>query len=386
MPLDEYRKKRDFAETPEPAPEVKASAGGNLFVIQKHAARALHYDFRLELGSVLKSWAIPKGPSLDPAVKRLAMHVEDHPLDYAGFEGVIPKGEYGGGTVMVWDRGRWYPHAESAADPEKAYREGALKFRLDGEKLRGGWMLVRLKRRPDDREDQESWLLFKERDDEARTGSDAEIVKARPESAASGRSLEEITLDADRMWRTAGDSLGEQPPEVVERLKAQQAQPAGTAHGQQRLEALPNAARIPGARKAPLPNRVEPELATLVAEAPAGEGWIHEVKFDGYRVMSRLEDGRLTMFTRRGADWTDHFPTLVDAVKEVPAKRALLDGEVVYVKPDGRTSFLKLASALQSGTDPEGRVVYHVFDLLHLDGYDLTGSPLHARKEALARL
>ncbi len=386
MALEEYRKKRDFTETPEPGPQVKSSGEGNLFVIQKHAARALHYDFRLELDGVLKSWAVPKGPSLDPEVKRLAMQVEDHPLDYADFEGVIPKGEYGGGTVMVWDHGHWYPEAESAADPEKSCREGQLKFRLEGEKLRGRWMLVRLRPRRGEEDDKKSWLLFKERDDEAREAGEADVAGRRPESVKSGRSMEEIAAEADRVWRTDGDAPGEQPPEVVARLKAQQAQAARPAPKRRRLEALLDPAKIPGARRAPLPDRVEPQLATLVPEAPVGDGWIHEIKFDGYRVMSRLEGAKATLFTRRGANWTDHFPTLIDAVEEVPARRALLDGEVVYVKPDGRTSFLKLASALQSGTDPEGRIVYYVFDLLHLDGYDLTKSPLYARKEALRRL
>ena len=169
MALERYRSKRDFQATPEPGPEVGSSPGGNLFVIQKHAARRLHYDVRLEMDGVLKSWAVPKGPSLDPADKHLAVHVEDHPLDYARFEGIIPKGEYGGGTVMVWDIGTWTPDRESADDPGKAYREGKLKFRLEGEKLHGGWMLVRIKGRAGE-EDKDNWLLFKERDEQARAG------------------------------------------------------------------------------------------------------------------------------------------------------------------------------------------------------------------------
>ena len=392
--LGEYRRKREFDKTPEPGPEVASSPGGNLYVIQKHRARALHYDLRLELDGVMVSWAIPKGPSLDPADKHLAVHVEDHPLDYNEFEGVIPKGQYGGGTVMIWDRGHWYPEEDAASDPGKAVRNGALKFRLEGEKLRGRWMLVRMKPRPGQEDDKENWLLFKERDDEARAGDEARITEREPDSVVSGRSIEQIADDADRVWNSDGDRRGEQPQEVVRQLKQERAAAAKPAAARGAREGgptataieVPDPSTIEGARKAPLPARVEPELATLVAEAPAGDGWLHEIKLDGYRVLCRLDHGTPRLFTRRGADWTSHFPTLVGPVAEVPADTALLDGEVVYVKDDGHTSFLKLASALQGGTDPEGRVVYYVFDLLHLNGYDLTRAPLWARKQALERL
>lgn len=367
MGLERYREKRDFDETPEPGPDVKSSPGGNLFVIQKHAATRLHYDVRLELDGTLKSWAVPKGPSLDPKDKRLAVHVEDHPLDYAGFEGIIPKGEYGGGTVMVWDRGRWFPDRESKDDPQKAYREGQLKFRVEGEKLRGGWMLVRIKGRPGE-ERQDNWLLFKERDDEARSGEEAAITKLAPDSALTGRTMEQIAAGADRVWDADGERAATGEAAIGDALEP------------------PDPARIPGARTGVLPARPEPQLATLVAEPPVGEEWLHEIKLDGYRVMTRLEDGEARLFTRRGADWTSHFPTLIDAVRRVPARQAVLDGEVVYVKDDGRTSFLRLASSLQSGADPDGRIVYYVFDLLHLDGHDLTRAPLYERKEALRRL
>lgn len=199
MALDDYDRKRDFAQTPEPGPAVESSPGGNLFVIHKHAARRLHYDFRLELDGALKSWAVPKGPSLDPAEKRLAVRVEDHPLDYAAFEGVISKGQYGAGAVMVWDRGRWFPEGDAAADPADAYQKGRLEFRLEGEKLRGRWMLLRLADRRGEARD--NWLLFKERDEEARGGDEAAITVARPDSVATGRSMEQIaaaTGDRDR--------------------------------------------------------------------------------------------------------------------------------------------------------------------------------------------
>ena len=362
MALDDYRAKRRLGETLEPGARLGSSAHGDLFVIHKHAARRLHYDIRLELDGVLKSWAVPKGPSLDPADRHLAVHVEDHPLDYADFEGVIPKGEYGGGTVMVWDRGRWFPEEATADDPRAAYRDGHLKFRLEGEKLRGRWMLVRMKPRhdPDGRasdEKADNWLFFKERDDEARSGAEAAVTALLPDSAKTGRTAEQITAAADRVWDPAG------PP-----------------------AARPDPGAVPGARRGPLPVRVEPELATLVSEAPRGDGWLHEIKFDGYRVLCRLDGGVPRLFTRRGADWTDHFPTLIAPLGRLPAASALLDGEVVYAHDDGRTTFAALASALQGGTDPEGRIVYFVFDLLHLDGYNPRNLPLRERKKLLAAL
>ncbi len=374
MALDDYRAKRRPTETPEPGARVARSAHGDLFVIHKHAARRLHYDVRLELDGVLKSWAVPKGPSLDPTDKHLAVHVEDHPLDYADFEGVIPKGQYGGGTVMVWDTGRWFPEEATADDPRAAYEAGRLKFRLEGEKLHGRWMLVRMKPRydPDGRasdENADNWLFFKERDDEARSGDEAAVTALLPDSAKTGRTAEQIAAAADSVWQSEG------PPSAD-----------GVASGGSPTAARPDPGSIPGARRAPLPRRVEPELATLVSEAPRGDGWLHEIKFDGYRVLCRLDGGAPRLFTRRGADWTDHFPTLLAPLGRLPAESALLDGEVVYVHDDGRTTFAALASALQGGTDPEGRIVYYVFDLLYLDGFDLTGAPLLARKEALERL
>jgi bifunctional non-homologous end joining protein LigD len=356
-PLRDYRRKRRFEATPEPGPAVGSSPRGDLYVIQKHAARQLHYDLRLELDGVLLSWAVPKGPSLDPAARHLAVRVEDHPIDYSDFEGTIPKGQYGGGTVMVWDRGRWAYAGDG--DPAADVRAGHLKFRLEGAKLRGAWMLVRLKPRPDEPDRRENWLLFKERDDEARSGPAAEVTKLKPDSAKTGRSLQRIAADLDRVWSTAGEDRGEQPRDP---------------------------AAVPGARRAPLPERCEPELATLVDEAPRGDDWLHEIKLDGYRVLCRLEGSVPRLLTRRGADWTSHVPTLVAPLGALPARAALLDGEVVYVGDDGRTSFLELASALQNGTDRDGRIVYYVFDLLHLDGYDLTRASLRDRKRLLEGL
>jgi bifunctional non-homologous end joining protein LigD len=361
MPLETYRKKRDFSRTPEPkgsprgAPKKKR---GLRYVIQKHAASRLHYDFRLELDGVLKSWAVPKGPSLDPGEKRLAVHVEDHPVEYGDFEGVIPKGQYGGGTVQVWDRGTWVPEG----DPARAYAEGKLKFRLEGEKLHGGWTLVRMHgSRAGDRG--ENWLLIKElRDEEARPGSGEAIVAEHPESVVSGKTIEQIATDPQRVW----DST---PGGGERRATAADRRASAAAHLQ---------------KGAPLPRTIEPQLATLVDAPPAGDEWIHEIKYDGYRVLCEVEGGQAKLLTRRGKDWTDHFTPIAKAMAALPAAAALLDGEVVVLEPDGTTSFQALQNALSEGRSED--LVYFAFDLLHLDGYDLRPVPLAERKRALEAL
>lgn len=361
MGLQEYKRKRDFKKTPEPAGKV-APAKGNSFVIQKHAATRLHYDFRLEMEGVLRSWAVPKGPSLDPAEKRLAVHVEDHPLDYGGFEGIIPKGQYGGGTVLLWDRGTWYPEG----DPVKAYKKGHLKFRLEGEKLHGGWHLVRLR---GDRagEDKENWLLFKADDEIAVPGSGDALVEQYPKSVSTGLTLEEIAANPDRVWQSNRE-------EKVAKKKA--AAP-------KKKPASFDSSSLPGARKAKLPAKVAPQLATLVTDPPRGEEWIHELKFDGYRVLCELKEGKVRIITRNGKDWTDRFGPVAEAIADLPAKEALLDGEVAVLLPNGTTSFQALQNALGGGNED---LVYFAFDLLHLDGYDLRPVPLLQRKEALSAL
>jgi bifunctional non-homologous end joining protein LigD len=324
VPLDLYRKKRDFRRTPEPAGGNRAKKAGALaFTVQKHAARRLHYDFRLELDGVLKSWAVPKGPSLDPAEKRLAVHVEDHPLEYGTFEGSIPKGEYGAGTVQLWDRGYWIPRE----DPHEGYRKGKLKFELVGEKLRGGWTLARMGGRAG--EDGKNWLLLKERDAVARPASEGELVDERPESVAGDRAI------AD-------------------------------------------------APKAALPRHLAPQLATLVDDAPEGDEWVHEIKYDGYRALVRIDDGRAHVFSRNGKDWTGPMAAVARAVEALPLENAWLDGEVTVLGRDGRTSFQDLQNAL-SGKGG-GALTYFVFDLPFLDGHDLRALPLVARKRELAAL
>ncbi|MBW7851503.1 MAG: DNA ligase D [Rhodospirillales bacterium] len=339
--LEEYRRKRDFSKTPEPAGGVASRPGELSFVVQKHAARRLHYDFRLELDGVLKSWAVTKGPSYDPGEKRLAVQTEDHPIDYGGFEGVIPKSEYGGGTVLLWDRGRWFPEG----DPEEGLRKGKLKFRLEGEKLHGGWALVRMRGG-----EGRNWLLVKERDEAAREGVD--ILDEAPQSVASGRDLDAIADAPERVWHSDGRRFD----------------PSG----------------LPGAVAGDLPDRIEPQLATLVKEAPEGDEWLHEIKFDGYRAMARLEGGRARLFTRHGLDWTDKFGALAGALAHIVADRALVDGEVVVLDAHGASHFQALQEALSEGRTQA--LVYFAFDLLHLDGWDLREVPLERRKEALAAI
>jgi len=361
MALELYRKKRDFGITPEPKGKpVKRKTKALTFVIQKHRASHMHYDFRLELNGVLLSWAVPKGPSCDPAHKRLAMHVEDHPIEYGGFEGIIPPKQYGAGTVLLWDRGNWIPKE----DPVEGYSKGKLKFELEGEKLKGGWMLVRSgggKYGGD-----KAWLLIKENDEHA-CPRGALIVDERPESVASGRTLEEIADDPDRVW--------ESKKSVAENVKR------GAVRKKKPHLDL---SKVRGAVKAPMPDIIAPELATLVKEAPPGDEWVHEMKLDGYRMVCRIEDGEAAMISRNGKDWTGNFPSVERCAARLPVETAWLDGEVVVMEADGRTSFQALQNALT--TDHSAKLHYFIFDLLHLDGYDLRRVPLVERKRLLESL
>lgn len=344
--LDLYRRKRRFARTPEPAGAGSVEPG-HLFVVHKHAARRLHYDLRLQFADVLKSWAVTRGPSLDPAERRLAVHVEDHPLDYGAFEGTIPKGEYGAGGVIIWDRGNWTP----LGNAEEDYARGALKFRLAGHKLRGGWTLVRLKRRERERD---NWLLIKERDEYARPGDGDLLLREAPESVVSTKSLESLT-------------------------EAAKAPPAA----QRRPRPIdPNA--LPGARPAPLPDFVAPQLATMATAPPEGEQWLHEIKLDGYRTLVRIDGATVRLRTRNGHDWTSRYGDLPSAFQALAGNKALLDGEVVVQDAAGISSFAELQDALSRGRPDT--LLFYAFDLLHLDGLDLTPVPLIERKEALSRL
>jgi bifunctional non-homologous end joining protein LigD len=378
LSLQVYRRKRKFDVSPEPRGRARRGKG-NQFVIQKHAARRLHYDLRLELDGVMKSWAVTRGPSLDPVEKRLAVQVEDHPVEYNAFEGTIPRGEYGGGTVLIWDRGRWLPEG----DPHKGLAKGHLEFTLAGEKLQGRWHLVRMHRRAG--ETKEPWLLIKADDVAARRASDLDVLAAAPLSVASGRSIEEIAAGrgAERVWHSSRS--------VHENVKAGAIADAGAIAGGAATSARqrrPVGSGRPLARRkgdgAPLPDFVPPSLATTAAAAPRGRRWVHEIKFDGYRIQARIDDGKVRLLTRKGLDWARRFPNVAAAVATLPVRTALLDGEVVVEDEKGVSSFSGLQAALEAG---EGDAyIYYVFDLLHLDGRDLTGLPLVERKAALARL
>jgi bifunctional non-homologous end joining protein LigD len=362
MGLELYRKKRNFRTTPEPAGRVRrARSNEPAFVIQKHAASHLHYDFRLELNGVLLSWAVPKGPSLDPHDKRLAMHVEDHPIEYGDFEGVIPPKQYGSGTVLLWDRGTWQPQG----DAEAAYRAGKLKFELHGEKLRGGWMLV--KSHGGKYGGDKSWLLIKENDEYARAGADAHIVDTEPDSVASGRSLEAIATDPDRVWHSNKS--------VAENVR--------TGRVRRKKPTL-SLGKIDGARKAALPASVDAELATLVDAVPPGADWLHEIKYDGYRMLCRIDDGRCRIVSRNGKEWTQAFRGIADAAARLPVDSAWIDGEIVVMDEHGRTSFQALQNVLSD--DSSAKPLYYAFDLLYLNGYDVRAAALSARKALLRKL
>ena len=362
MGLRQYWKKRDFKKTPEPRGKTVSNEGRLQFVIQKHAASRLHYDFRLELDGTLKSWAVPKGPSLDPAQKRLAVHVEDHPLDYASFEGIIPAKQYGGGTVLLWDRGYWEPIGDGAS----SYRHGRLKFKLYGQKLQGIWNLVRMGGRQE--AGKENWLLIKEKDEEARTGKQSEVTLTLTTSVASGKSIDEIAEGKPAVWQSNRAS-------TTTPVKANRAP---------RPRPSINGGTAAGARKSPQESWVKPQLATLVTSCPEGEEWIHELKYDGYRILCRLKDGEATLWTRNGNEWTRKLPSIASAVSGLPVKNAWLDGEVVALLPDGRISFQTLQNAFDAHSD--SNLVYYVFDLLYLDGYDLRPSPLLERKRLLSQV
>jgi len=307
--LEIYRKKRDFEQSPEPVGGIPAAAGPLRFVVQKHKARALHYDFRLELDGVLKSWAVPKGPSMDPGQKRLALQVEDHPMEYADFEGEIPPGQYGAGSVEIWDRGTWEP----LEDPAEGIEKGSLKFTLKGEKLRGGWALVRMRGRENKKQE---WLLIKER---------------------------------DRFAEAA------------------------------REEGIPE-----GAKKADMPPFIAPQLATLVDRIPEGGGWSFEIKFDGYRILARVDKGQAKLFTRNGKDWTDKFGSLAAEIKELGIQSGWLDGEIVVLGKNGLPDFGALQNAYEQGLTDE--IIYYIFDLPYYKGYDLRDVSLSDRRGLLEEI
>src|SRR6266851_146904 len=370
MGLREYQRKRDFSRTPEPAGSERRSRRQKKlgYLIQAHAARRMHYDFRLELDGVLKSWAVPKGPSLDPQAKRLAVHVEDHPIEYGEFEGVIPAGEYGGGTVMLWDRGWWEPIGDAA----QSYAKGHLKFTLHGAKLHGAWALVRMKgRREGDKGD--NWLLIKERDKDAVPGSDDAVVVQETLSASTGRDMAAIAQEADRVWSS---KQGE--------VTKERAKPKPRNAGAKQRETSPPAfdpSHLPGAKRAKSAPRLAPQLASAAEDAPRGDEWLHEIKFDGYRMLAYLRNGKVELRSRKDLDWTAKFPEVAAALSRLGVDEAVLDGEIVFYKEDGVSDFSALQNALAERKTAD--LVYMAFDLLFLAGWDLTGVALEARKAAL---
>lgn len=362
MALNAYRKRRNFKATPEPKGK-RSQRTGDSFVIQKHDARRLHYDFRLEIDGVLKSWAVTKGPSLVPGEKRLAVHVEDHPLEYGDFEGTIPKGEYGGGTVIVWDRGTWKP----IRDAHDGYAKGHLEFELRGEKLGGRWHLIKMTRKP--REKRENWLLIKSEDEAARSDRDPSILDTHPESVLTGRRIRDVAGE-EPGWSS---KTGKIKRKGKRRSKSEAARSDGGA-----IAPL-DPSQLEGVKKARLPDFLEPMLASLAAAPPAGKRWVHEIKFDGYRLQARIEAGRVKLLTRSNLNWTKKFgKDIVAAFQNLPAGTALLDGELVVETGSGASDFCALQADLSEGRSD--RFVFYLFDLLHLDGYDLTRLPLIERK------
>lgn len=348
--LERYHAKRDFSITPEPSGREKEQGrkGGEKaaeplqFFIQRHHARRLHYDFRLELDGVLKSWAVPKGPSLDPHDKRLAVRVEDHPFDYGTFEGDIPAHQYGAGHVVLWDRGQWLPHG----DPQAGLKKGHLSFALSGEKLQGRWALVRMGKPAED--GKENWLLIKEDDDAAQTGQAAAITELRPESV-----------------KDLGDAA-----------------PAGNV----KSDSSPD--DDAASAESDMPDKIEVQLATLSDSAPQGEEWLSELKFDGYRGLCRIDAGRAAIYTREGLDWSHRWPVLAEALARLPVDQAWIDGEVVALDAEGRISFEALQNLARGDRQQANgiRLAFYAFDLLYLNGHDVRQLPLHQRKELLRKV
>jgi bifunctional non-homologous end joining protein LigD len=375
--LSTYRKKRDFEKTAEPSGDtVVAPSKRRRFVIQKHDATRLHYDLRLEFDGVFKSWAVTRGPSLDPHDKRLAVEVEDHPLDYGDFEGTIPEGQYGGGTVQLWDRGYW-----ESDDPERGFKKGDLKFTLDGDKLHGSWVLVRMRH---DRNGgkRTNWLLIKHRDEFAREGKANDVLDA-DQSVASGRTMEQIAAGKGKapkpfMMAKSGSKSGAVKADAVwHSNRGDAAEARATKSKDKNKKAAPSKGK-----KAAMPDFVAPELCTLVDRPPNSEGWCHEIKFDGYRVQLRVEDGDARLKTRKGLDWTEKFGVIAKEAGALPD--GLIDGEIVALDHNGAPDFSSLQAALSDGKTDS--LIFYAFDLLFADGMDIRALPLAERKAQLRKL
>jgi bifunctional non-homologous end joining protein LigD len=364
--LGRYRSMRDFSKTAEPSGETSSAAKTEAlpFVIQKHAATRLHYDFRLGLHGVLKSWAVTKGPSYVPGDKRLAVQVEDHPMEYGGFEGTIPKGQYGGGTVMLWDEGTWEP----LGDADQALAKGNLKFILHGKKLQGKWVLVRMGGKAAN-EAKPNWLLIKEHDEYEQTADDEPITEKEPNSVLTQRDLDAISREGDHVWQS-------NRPETSSPGKSSPAKPSPP------VPFAPSA--LPG-KKETLPAFIPPQLASEAPTPPTGKQWVHELKLDGYRIQAHIDkSGKVRLYTRSGLDWTHRMPSVARELGRLSVESAILDGEVVVLDEHGQSSFAALQAAFEEGA--KHPLSYFVFDLLHLNGHNLRQEPLTERKKILAQM
>lgn len=358
MALSKYYKKRNFTKTSEPKGKVSTKKS-NLFVIQKHKARNLHYDFRIEIQGVLKSWAVPKGLCLDPKVKRLAVHVEDHPIEYGSFEGIIPKGQYGGGTVMLWDKGTWEPLDNN---PKQAYEKGHLRFYLHGKKLHGRWDLIRFKK------EENNWFLVKYNDEYAKPQNEYDITKELPKSVTSKHTIDEIAQHYDKIWDcNKTQNVKPKKKSKLKNIKSIKENPA--------IE-LPK-----GLKKTPSPKFIAPQLATLVDTPPTGTDWLHEIKFDGYRILAFKNGAEVILKSRNNKDWTHKLQLISDAIKKLPFEQLIIDGEVVVLDVDGRSDFQLLQNTLKH--KQQAPFVYFLFDILYFEGYDLRKLPLIERKSIL---
>jgi bifunctional non-homologous end joining protein LigD len=387
LQLARYRSMRNFQVTAEPVGKASKKPTAALpFVIQKHAASHLHYDFRLGWNGVLKSWAVAKGPSLNPKDRRLAVQVEDHPIEYGGFEGIIPQGQYGGGTVMVWDQGTWKPQP-GFEDVTAALRDGELKFEMNGMKLKGKWVLVRMASKTSSKwgnSSKPNWLLIKEHDSFKRGPGDKAIVDEQPNSVVTGRSIEQIAAQEDHVWNSKetakpGQAWYRQNSKLKDsKLKTERKTSASTAATSSITAAI---AKLP---KEPQPEFIPPQLALEATAPPSGGDWLHELKLDGYRVQARKSGANVALLTRKGLDWTHRMPAVAAAVAQLAAQSATLDGEVVVLGADGNSSFADLQASFQEGA--QHPLTYYVFDLLHLNGRNTRNLPLRQRKELLSSL
>jgi bifunctional non-homologous end joining protein LigD len=381
--LELYRSMRNFKVTSEPSGSTKTKLLDKQllpFVIQKHAASHLHYDFRLGWNGVLKSWAVAKGPSYFTGDKRLAVQVEDHPIEYGGFEGIIPKGQYGGGTVMVWDQGTWEPQA-GHTDVDEGLRTGSLKFIMHGKKMKGKWALIRMGGKAAN-ERKPNWLLIKEHDEFERGEKDPSVTDEEPDSVVTGRSLEQIAKSEDHVWNSKDTATGKawyRKDSLVPEIAA-----AKKPASRKEIRLADFGSVLGKGPKEKLPDFIAPELALQSDTPPAGEGWLHELKLDGYRIQARKDGSKVQLLTRTGLDWTHRMKTIAGVVGALPVEKTILDGEVVVLAENGTTSFADLQAAFLEGVKKP--LTYFVFDLLHLNGYSMRDLPLVKRKNVLERI